>query len=383
MKVIKLLVLVVILASLVVSGYLWFNYRDSHPSTSDAYVKADSVTISPQISGKVAQVNVQSFQHVKKGDVLLIIDDSDYQLALKQAEVNISLSKNQIQSASAKAKSTQAQATISQQEKADAEQQNRRMQQLIKKGVVPREQADTAHFKFKEAAAAASAAQAIIQAAQAQVNQTSAQLQAAKLSIAKAQLDLSRTVISAPADGILGEVKVQPGDFIEPSENLFPIINDSSYWVEANFKETDLEKIHMDQPVQIDLDMYPNKVYIGSVETISPASGTAFSLIPAQNATGNWVKVTQRFPVRIKLTETDQKFPFRIGASASVTIDTIPPNQPLGIVSRIISFMNADNSSPQKMSKKKTADNSKDVPSKKVLDSDYQSAINKTEEDSK
>lgn len=352
MKIFKYLMIIVGLSSLIVSGYLWFSYREFHPNTSDAYIKADSVTISPQISGRVAQVNVRSYQHVNKGDVLLLIDDNDYQLALKQAEVSISLSKNQIQSASAQARSTQAQATVSQQEKADAEQQNRRMQQLIKKGVVPREQADTAHYKFKEATAAAAAAQAIIQAAQAQVNQTSAQLQSAKLSIAKAQLDLSRTVISAPTDGILGEVNVRPGDFISSGENLFPMIDDSSYWIAANFKETDLDKIRIDQPVQIDLDMHPNKTYKGSVEAISPASGSAFSLIPAQNATGNWVKVTQRFPVRIKLPEADKQRPYRVGASAAVTIDAIPSGKTPGIVSHIITYLSHDNSSPKRTNSK-------------------------------
>jgi membrane fusion protein (multidrug efflux system) len=157
---------------------------------------------------------------------------------------------------------------------------------------------------------------------QAEGAQASTQIQTARLKLAQAQLDLSHSVITAPADGILGEVSIQPGDYIMTGEDLFPMVDSSSVWVAANFKETDLERIHPGQPVSIDLDMYPKQSYRGEVESVSPASGAAFSLIPAQNATGNWVKVTQRFPVRIKVMDKDHTLPLRLGSSASVTIDT-------------------------------------------------------------
>lgn len=313
-----------LLAALLLLGGIWFwsHYRDLHPNTDDAYVQANSVNISPQVDGQVAKVLVKSFQTVKKGDVLLQLDDSNFRLAVQQAQTAIALAQDQARSVQAQTRASQAQASASHQQQASAALENQRTSDLAKQGLLAKQNADNTRFALKEAQAAFAAANATIDSVQAEGAQASAQIRAAQLKLAQAQLDLSHTVITAPADGILGEVSIRPGDYVTTGEDLFPMVDTSNIWVAANFKETDLERIRPGQPVSIDLDMYPKQSYHGNVEAVSPASGATFSLIPAQNATGNWVKVTQRFPVRIQVADRGHTLPLRLGSSASVTIDT-------------------------------------------------------------
>ncbi|MGB3918082.1 MAG: HlyD family secretion protein [Thiothrix litoralis] len=322
MKALRISLLLIAVLALLGGAWFWSNYRSLHPNTDDAYVEANSVYISPQVAGQVAEVMVKSFQPVKKGDVLLRLDDSNYRLSVQQAQAAVTVAQEQAQSTQAQTRASKALADASRQEQVNAALDNQRNQTLIDKGLIARADADDTRFKLKEAQAALAAANATIDSVQAEGAQASTQIQTARLKLAQAQLDLSHSVITAPADGILGEVSIQPGDYIMTGEDLFPMVDSSSVWVAANFKETDLERIHPGQPVSIDLDMYPKQSYRGEVESVSPASGAAFSLIPAQNATGNWVKVTQRFPVRIKVMDKDHTLPLRLGSSASVTIDT-------------------------------------------------------------
>ncbi|WGZ93165.1 MAG: HlyD family secretion protein [Candidatus Thiothrix putei] len=325
MKALKISLLLIAVLALVGGAWFWSDYSSQHPSTDDAYVAANTVNISPQTAGQVAEVLVKSFQPVKKGDVLLRLDDSNVRLAVQQAQAAVTLAQEQAQSTQAQSRASKAQADASRQEQANAALDNQRNQMLGDKGLVPREDADNARFKLKEAQAAFAAANATIDSVQASSAQASTQILTARLKLAQAQLDLSHTVITAPADGVLGEVSIQPGDFVSIGEDLFPMVDSSSVWVAANFKETDLERIHPGQPVSVELDMYPKQRYQGEVESVSPASGSSFSLIPAQNATGNWVKVTQRFPVHIRILNPDGNLPLRLGASASATIDATSP----------------------------------------------------------
>jgi membrane fusion protein (multidrug efflux system) len=265
MKMLRVSLLAIIAIAAAGGAWFWSHYSSLHPGTSDAYVEVNTVYISPQVSGRVAEIMVKPFQSVRKGDVLLKLDDSHYQLAVKQAQAQVALAKEQAQTARQAEKTRTAKATG---------------------------------------------------------EQISAPLQAAQLQLEQAQMNLAQAVITAPADGTLGQISIQPGTFVNTGERLFPVISDSSVWIAANFKETDLNRIRPGQPVRIKLDMYPEQNYRGKVDAVSPASGTAFSLIPSQNATGNWVKVTQRFPVRIRVLDRDHALPLRLGASAAVTVDT-------------------------------------------------------------
>ena len=152
--------------------------------------------------------------------------------------------------------------------------------------------------------------------------QHNARIRAAEAAVAKAELDLAHARITAPAAGLLGEIEIRPGSFAAAGQNLLPLVESGSFWVDANYKESDLALIRPGQPATVTVDMYPDRTFAGVVQSVSPASGVAFSLLPPENATGNWVKVTQRFPVKVVITDTDPAHPLRIGASSQVTIDT-------------------------------------------------------------
>jgi membrane fusion protein (multidrug efflux system) len=144
----------------------------------------------------------------------------------------------------------------------------------------------------------------------------------AQAAVTKAQLDLDRTTVKAPVEGTVAEVRVRPGTVVQAGAALFALVDTSSWWLDANFKETDLERIAAGQKARVIVDLYPSHEFKGEVDSISPASGTAFSILPPQNATGNWVKVTQRIPVRISIKTAKGDPELRVGASASVTVDT-------------------------------------------------------------
>jgi membrane fusion protein (multidrug efflux system) len=144
----------------------------------------------------------------------------------------------------------------------------------------------------------------------------------AQVNVQRAQQELDAATLKAPVDGVLGKVSIRPGSVARPGQALFPIIDTSRWWVDANFKETDLARIKAGQKASIYLDIYPDRAFSGEVEALSPVSTTAFSLLPPENATGSWIKLTQRFPVRISLIARPDDPPMRIGASASVTVDT-------------------------------------------------------------
>ncbi len=343
MKKHRLTATILAITVLSVAVYLWIRYNEQHPSTSDAYVVANVIQISPQISGQVSTVAVQSYQLVKKGDLLLQIDQRNYKLAVEQAQANLALVQAQTQSAREQTKASLAKASASQQQQANMALNNQRTTTLATKGVIAKEQADNNVFKLKEATANTLAANAVIASSQARVSEAESRIEVAKIALAQAKLNFSYTRITAPVDGIIGAVKVQPGNFINTGEPLFPMVDDSLYWLSANFKETDLERIKPGQVVSFSLDMYPQQSYQGKVEYLSPASGLAFSLIPPQNATGNWVKVTQRFPVHIKFDNHSKNASLlRLGASATVTIDTTKP-----IPASTVSSTNENNAARQ------------------------------------
>ena len=156
------------------------------------------------------------------------------------------------------------------------------------------------------------------------VNQNEAAIKIANAQLAEAEAALQNTLITAPASGWISNASLQAGDIVNANMPLFALISDEKFWVDANFKETQLQAIKIGQPAQITLDMYPGKTFTGTVQSISRATGSAFSLLPAQNATGNWVKITQRVPVQVSI-DADPNFPLRIGTSATVTITTDEP----------------------------------------------------------
>ncbi len=329
----KLVATAVLLIAAAGAAWRYQRHAALHPSTDDAYVGAHVVQIAPLVSGRVEAVDVHDYQRVATGDVLVRIDPRPLQAALDGAQARLALARQQAAAldaavAAARANQREAEAAL-----ADTERQTSRVLTLATKGDASEAERDDATAKLKTAQAALSAAMANVTAAEQQLGapgEANANVKAAKAAVDSAALDLEHTTIKAPAAGIVGEVDVRPGAVVAAGIALFPLVDSSDWWVDANFKETDLAKIEPGQPAAVSLDLYPDRAINGTVVALSPASGASFSLLPPQNATGNWVKVTQRFPVRVALRIGDASPPLRIGASASVSVDTTAT--PAGLV---------------------------------------------------
>ncbi|MCP3700506.1 MAG: HlyD family secretion protein, partial [Aliivibrio sp.] len=243
--------------------------------------------------------------------------------AYEMATSNNAATDDAILAASADVKS--AIATLS-----DAQISYKRIKELSAKNLLPKQDLDDARQKLSSAESNVTATRARMSQlikSQGAKGDASPEVKKAAAALSQASLSLSYTNIFADHDGTLGKVQVHPGSVVVPGQALAPLVEANSYWVQANFKETHLGRVTKGMKVTITLDLYPDVQYVGVIEAISPASGASFSLLPPENATGNWVKVPQRFPIRIKLDNEQNKlkFPLRVGASASVTVDTLAP----------------------------------------------------------
>jgi membrane fusion protein (multidrug efflux system) len=266
---------------LVVGGFFgarYWLYSRNFQSTDDAYVGAHTVDISAEVAGQVAQVFVSNNDIVHAGQPLFELDRRPYEIARERAQAEL------------------AQRLA---EARNAGHNNARMRVLVKGGFLSPQGGEASETQVQTANAAVKDAQAALD---------------------QAQLDLQRARVTAPADGVIGNMSLRPGAPVQPRTPLFVLISDKEFWVDANFKETQLGEIQPGQSATVKLDMYPKQVFHGVVESLSGGAGTAFSLLPPQNATGNWVKVTQRVPVRVRITDPDPQHPLRIGTTAKVEI---------------------------------------------------------------
>jgi membrane fusion protein (multidrug efflux system) len=277
-KLARLAVLALLLVAAAVIGYRFWRNSVEFESTDDAYVGAHTVDISAEIAGQVDKVLVENNQHVDAGTPLFQLDRRPYELALAKAQADLAQREAEL---------------------ALAERTNTRDQRLVRQGFLSKEGAETAATQARTAGAA---------------------VEAARAAVAQAKLDLERTRISAPAQGVIANLSLRPGEAVQPRVPLFSLIGDREYWVDANFKETQLKNVHPGQRATVTLDMYPDHAFHGVVESLSGGAGTAFSLLPPENATGNWVKVTQRVPVRVRIVDPDPRYPLRIGTSAKVEV---------------------------------------------------------------
>lgn len=315
--------LLLIALALAIGGvYALWRHQRLYPSTTDAYLGAHVVRIEPRVGGQVVKLPVHDHQHVIEGALLLAIDDRPYRIAVQQAQAELALAQQRQLTADA-AMAAAAAAIEQQQAQLDNAQRNfQRDQRLLASQAVSRARVDSDRDRLHEMQAAVAAQRAARLQADRRRGEAAARIGVAQAALAKAQLELSYTTVTAPASGTLGEISVRPGDVVQGGQALFPLVEERDFWVEANYKETDLARIRRGQPANVALDMYPDTNFRGVVDSLSPASGVAFSLLPPENATGNWVKVTQRFPVRVRVLREDGAPPLRIGASCSVTIDT-------------------------------------------------------------
>ncbi|ARO25731.1 HlyD family secretion protein [Rhizobium sp. S9] len=328
---------IVVLALLVGGGwygYEWWMNGRFMVSTDDAYIEGDIATISPKVTGYVAKVNVVANQEVKAGDVLATLDNGDYQNALDQANAQIateqlSLSRIDAQIEGAKASLVQAQAqkTALEATVRGAEIKQKRQSDLQAKSVGTTADLDDANTALDQAKANLAGGDANIVAAQANIAILEAQRREAEGSVRtleiqrdKAARDLSFTVLKAPYDGIVGNRSVQEGDLVSPGQRLMALVPVRQLYIDANFKETQIQHLVPGSKVNVHVDAYDDHPIVGTVESISPASGSVFSLLPPENATGNFTKVIQRVPVRIALPQ-DALDSGRLRAGLSVVVD--------------------------------------------------------------
>jgi membrane fusion protein (multidrug efflux system) len=275
------------------------------------------------VSGTVVAVHVQDQQSVTAGDPLFDIDPANYEIALQRAQAQLELARQSASQESAGIAS--AQATLAQRhaEEQQAASDWSRNQELMRTGFLSTQAGQAARTKLATAQAATKAAEADLVRARSALGHSgedNAQVLAAAAAVKAAELDLQRTHVTSPVSGIVANFTLRPGNTVTPSVPLFVVISNQDFWVDANFKETQLKEIREGQKAEIHSDVYPDRMFHGTVQSVSGGSGAAFSLLPPQNATGNWVKVTQRVPVRIHVDDPDPQHPLRIGTSATVKV---------------------------------------------------------------
>jgi len=346
----------VVIVAAVGYGTYWHFIGSRYVSTDNAYTAAEISQVTPAINGIVAAVKVVDTQAVKQGDILVVIDDSDARLALAQAEADLGRAQRRVQgyfandsglaaqvlARDAEQKRAAAQLLSSQADLQRAELDLRRREALAKSGSVSGEELSNARTMLLTAQANLKAAEA--GEVQAKANRsatvgaqkastvltadttvdTNPEVALARAKRDQAKLDLERTVLRAPVDGVIARRQVQVGQRVQAGTALLSVVPIQSLHVDANFKESQLTQVHIGQPVTMKADLYGSAVeYHGTVIGVSGGTGSAFAVIPAQNATGNWVKVVQRLPVRISIDSKElTKEPLSVGLSIEVSIDT-------------------------------------------------------------
>jgi len=298
-------------------------------STDNAYVKANVIIISPEVSGRVTSVLVVDNQAVEANDVLLQLDSSPLEITLNRARAQMAVIRTELESLRADYGETVVQAQLAKDKVRYLDRRYKRQRKLLKQGLSSEEKHDEAKHDLQ-------VARREVQIIEQRVQQALAQLAGkARLPVAQhpryltaqttydqAAVDLKATTIRAPASGIVSNMKLQVGEYAQAGKPVFSLIQNQPIWVEANLKETQLTHIQPGQQATIVVDAYPDKIWESVVSSIAPATGAEFSILPPQNASGNWVKVVQRIPINLVITDQAGGPQLRAGMTVSVRIDT-------------------------------------------------------------
>jgi membrane fusion protein (multidrug efflux system) len=301
-----------------------------YEKTDDAYVMAARTAISSNVAGRVVELAVHDNQAVQRGDLLYRLDDAPFRIYVEEAEAQLAAATLEIESL--KATYLQRQAELASAKETLDYQQNElaRQKRLIASGIASQAQVDRAAHSLDEARSHLASVQHEIGGAVAQLGgdpnidpAKHPSVLHAKAALDRARLNLSYTKITAPSDGVVTRVEqLQVGNYVAASTPVFALVSTHDMWLEANFKEDQLGHMRAGQIARIKIDSYPGKTFKGRVVSVSPGTGSQFSMLPAENATGNWVKVVQRLPVRIELEGLDPQYPLQAGLSANVNVDT-------------------------------------------------------------
>lgn len=327
MKHLKLAGLGIVAAVGAFSLYAWWQHGLIYPSTDDAYLRANLLTISAQIGGQVATVTAIENGYVREGDILFALDTAPLEVALDIAQAQFDLATQNAGAGGSNIAAAEAQVAQAMAGLHVVQIDFDRTEQLFRLADVSQAALDQATASRDQARATVAAANAALNAARDQLGATGAQnagVRAALGQLTLARLNFDHATVRAPAAGWVANVSLRPGQIIAPGQPLFSLVEDGAWWVDGNFKETDIDRIRPGQPVTLTIDMYPGTTLTGTVASIGAGSGSVFSLLPAQNASGNWVKVTQRFPVRITLDALPAPTvrQLRVGASVMAIVDT-------------------------------------------------------------
>lgn len=333
----KLIIAVPLLfAAVAGGGYYWWTQVRFIETTDNAYVEADISNISVKVPGYVVLSDVTDNQHVQKGELLAQLEDNQFSAKVSQAAASLASAKADLQTLAAKvelqrALITQASAGVvaAESDKIRAEQQLIRSKKLKVSNYSSQDDVDQLQAGFDSAAARLDEAQAVLVAKQrelavfnAQLIQASSVVEQADATLELAKIQLNDTRVTAPFSGVIGKRGAMVGQYVQPGQALYSLVPDGAVWITANFKETQIQHMQPGQSVQVSLDAFPGKTFIGVIDSLSPASGAKFSLLPAENATGNFTKIVQRIPVRIRLDLSQEEARVMPGLSAVVKVDT-------------------------------------------------------------
>ena len=315
---------------LVLAGALMFWLQGGrYASTENAFVKADIAQIASEVAGRIIEVRARDHAVVAEGDVLVRLDPEPYRLALAKADAEIDSARATVEALKVSLRETRADAKETENRLAYLEVQAKRQRELSGRGVSSAarvEQADSEEQQARDRLAMLQQRIARVEAALGgDPDKPTDRYAAVREKVAlrdRAALDLSHADIKAPRAGVVVNFKLQPGEQVKAQTPLFALVADRRPWVEANFKETDLTYVTVGQKATVVLDMHPDITWDAQVESISPATGAEFAILPPQNASGNWVKVVQRLPVKLRLMERAGEPPLRAGMTAYVSIDT-------------------------------------------------------------
>ncbi|UYZ83471.1 HlyD family efflux transporter periplasmic adaptor subunit [Entomomonas sp. E2T0] len=329
-----LILTTVVIVSILLVIFWYVLFGRWYETTDDAYVNGNIVQVTPLVSGTVVSIGADDGNLVQQGQTLVSLDPSDTEIALQQAAANLANTVRKVRSLYSTVDSFEAQLKSSQAGLQKAQEDFNRRQKLIAQGAISREELSHALTTLQEAQANVINIKQQLQSNKVLVDNTELRTHpdvlAAATQFEQAYLDQRRSNLTAPVSGFIAKRSVQVGQHIEKGSQLMAIIPLHQVWVDANFKETQLEHMRIGQPVTLEADIYSDVVYHGHVESLGVGTGSAFALLPAQNATGNWIKIVQRVPVRIQLDPKElDKHPLRIGLSMTVKVDLHDQSGPM------------------------------------------------------
>jgi membrane fusion protein (multidrug efflux system) len=331
------IILGIVLLGGIIFGVKEYIYFSKHVDTDDAQIDGDISPVVARVGGYVDSIMFEENTHVNKGQLLVKIDDRDYKVKLEQAQAaqvgasaGINVGESQISTTTANSSSARADVESASARLDKMRKDYARYANLVQDGSVTRQQFDQAKADLDVAQANYNAARDKYKAALEQIATSRSQLKVTNTGVSQRQVDidyaklqLSYTDVKSPSSGIVAKKNVQIGQLVQAGQTLFSVVNDNSIYITANFKETQLEKIKNGQKVDLDVNAYPDLKIVGTVYNFSPATGAKFSLLPPDNATGNFVKVVQRVPVKIKVTGSKEDIAkLRPGMSVDVSVIT-------------------------------------------------------------